>query len=302
MHGQEKILFVVNPLAGGRDKGLFWSCLEQALGIHPFDHLAYMTTGENDVQELRHLLSGHLFSRVIVVGGDGTVKMVAEQLVHSAVALGIIPMGSANGMARELGLPAHPREALKVALGPNTTHIDTIHLQGHGLCIHLCDLGLNATLVERYAREGFRGMWGYGRLFLSTVLHRNRFRIYVAGDQFRYNRSVYMLMLANARKFGTGALINPLGSPRDGRFEVIMMKDFRWWDLPRLFLPHRKQHLEREEVVSVQSVAIACNRPVHFQVDGEYKGKIHRLKATILPQSLRVLVPGNAILTGSPSL
>src|SRR6202012_2274763 len=97
--------------------------------------------------------------------------------------------------------------------------------------------------------------------------------------------------LANARMFGTGAMINPTGSLRDGRFEVIMMKDFRWWDLPRLFFPNRKQHLEREEVVSVQSVTIACNRRVHFQVDGEYKGKINRLKAAILPQSLRVLTP-----------
>ncbi|TDX01125.1 diacylglycerol/lipid kinase family protein [Dinghuibacter silviterrae] len=291
MHREEKILFVVNPAAGGRDKSLFWTCLEQALAIHAFDHLTYRTTGENDVQELRHLLAGHAFTRVIVVGGDGTAKMVAEQLVHSPIALGIIPMGSANGMARELGLPSSIKDALRVALGPNTTYIDTIHLQGHGLCIHLCDLGLNASLVERYAKEGFRGMWGYGRLFVSTVLQRNRFRIYVSGDHFRYNRNVYMLMLANARKFGTGALINPLGSPRDGRFEVIMMKDFRWWDLPRLFLPHRKQHLEREEVVSVQSVSIACNRAVHFQVDGEYKGKIKRLKASVIAQSLRVLVP-----------
>ena len=292
MYREEKILFVVNPVAGGRDKNLFWTSLEQALGIHPFDHLAYTTTGENDVQELRHLLAAHPFTRVIAVGGDGTVKMVAEQLVHLPIALGIIPMGSANGMARELGLPSHPKDALKIALGPHTTYIDTIHLQGHGLCIHLCDLGLNASLVAQYAKEGFRGMWGYGRLFFKTVWHRNRFRIYLSGDNLRYKRSVYMLMMANARMFGTGAVINPSGSLRDGRFEVIMMKDFRWWDLPRLFFPHRKQHLEREEVVSVQSVTLSCNRPVHSQVDGEYKGKIQRLKASVVARSLRVLVPG----------
>ena len=292
MYRAEKILFVVNPIAGGRDKGLFWTSLEQALGVHPFDHVAYTTTGENDVQELRHLLAAHAFTRVIAVGGDGTVKMVAEQLVHQPIALGIIPMGSANGMARELGLPSHPKEALRVALGPHTIQIDTIHIQGYGLCIHLCDLGLNASLVERYAKEGFRGMWGYGRLFFKTVLHRNRFRIHLRGDSLRFHKNVYMLMMANARMFGTGAMINPTGSLRDGRFEVIMMKDFRWWDLPRLFFPHRKQHLEREEVISVQSVNIACNRPVHFQVDGEYKGKVRRLKATVVAQSLRVLVPG----------
>ncbi|HTJ11264.1 MAG TPA: diacylglycerol kinase family protein [Dinghuibacter sp.] len=291
MNNTEKILFVVNPVSGGKDKGLFWTSLEQARAVQPFDYLSYNTTGTHDVQELRHLLGTQPFTRVVAVGGDGTVKMVAEQLVHQPIALGIIPLGSANGLARELGLPTHPRDALRVALGTHITQIDTIHLQGFGLCIHLCDLGLNASLVEQYAREGFRGMWGYGRLFFKTVLHRNRFRIYVRGGDQKLNKSVYMLMLANARMFGTGAIVNPTGSLTDGRFEVIMMKDFRWWDLPRLFLPHRKQHLEREEVVSVQSVTIACNRRVHFQVDGEYKGKVNRLKAAILPRSLRVLTP-----------
>jgi diacylglycerol kinase (ATP) len=288
---EEKILFVVNPAAGGKDKALFWNIVQQALEAQPFDYLTYSTTGHDDVERLRHVLSEHIFGKVIVVGGDGTVKMVAEQLIHRPVALGIIPMGSANGMARDLGLPMHPREALRVALGSNTTQIDAIHVEHHGLCIHLSDLGLNASLVELYALEGFRGMWGYARVFLKTVLSRHRFRVSMDGEYLRLHRSVYMLVLANARMFGTGAMINPSGSLRDGLFEVVMIKDFRWWDLPRLFFSRRRQYEDREEVVSVKSIHIACNRPVHFQVDGEYRGKVIRVKASIIAAGLRVLVP-----------
>ena len=291
MYREEKILFVVNPVAGGRDKNLFWTSLEQALGLHPFDHLAYTTTGENDVQELRHLLAAHPFTRVIAVGGDGTVKMVAEQLVHLPIALGIIPMGSANGLARELGIPFHPRDALRVALGPQTTQIDTIQVDRHGLCVHLSDLGMNAILVQHYAAEKHRGMWGYARVFLKTVTKRHRFRVSLDEEHLHLYRNVYMLMLANARMYGTGAIVNPTGSMRDGYFEVILLKDFRWWDLPRLFFPSRRPHIEREEVVSVKSISVACNRPVHFQMDGEYRGKVTRLRAAINPQGLRVLVP-----------
>jgi diacylglycerol kinase (ATP) len=291
---EEKILFVVNPVAGGKDKSLFWTCLEQTLVIRTFDYISFTTTGENDTQQLRHLLTAHLFTRVIVVGGDGTVKMVAEQLVHQPTALGIIPMGSANGLARELGIPGHPRDALRIALGPHTIQIDTIHIENYGLCIHLSDLGLNASLVEYYQKNRLRGMWGYGRVFLKTLLQRRRFRIYLYGEYLRLNRKVYMLMLANARMFGTGAVINPTGSLRDGLFEVVMIKDFRWWDLPRLFFSHRKVHREREEVVSVRSIHISSSRPIHFQVDGEYKGKVSQIKANIIPQGLRVLVQGPA--------
>ena len=289
---EEKILFVVNPAAGGRDKTLFWSCLEQALAVRTFDYVSFSTTGENDTQQLRHLLASHLFTRVIVVGGDGTVKLVAEQLIHLPTAMGIIPMGSANGLARELGIPTHPRDALRVALGPHTVQIDTIHVENYGLCIHLSDLGLNASLVEYYQKNKLRGMWGYGRVFIKTFWERKRFRVDLVGEHLHLNRKVYMLMLANARMYGTGAVINPTGSLRDGFFEVVMIKDFRWWDLPRLFLSNRKVHQEREEAVSVKSIQLSASRNVHFQIDGEYKGKVSRIKAHIIPQGLRVLVQG----------
>jgi diacylglycerol kinase (ATP) len=313
MHIEEKILFVVNPAAGGKDKALFWTSLEQALALRRFDYLSLNTNGKNDVGQLRQMLQNNAFTRVIAVGGDGTVKLVAEQLIgghrtqdligptgeaaqgiigpDTGIALGIIPMGSANGMARELGLPTHPKDALNVALGASTIQIDAIDIENHGLCVHLCDLGLNATIVENYQAEGLRGMWGYARVFLRTVLQRNRFRIYLVNETLRLNRNVFMVMLANARMFGTGALINPTGSLRDGLFEVIMIKEFRWLDLPRLFIANRKHYNQREEVVSVKSIHIACRRPMHFQVDGEYKGKVTQVKASIIEKGLRVLVP-----------
>src|SRR5262249_55333000 len=211
------------------------------------------------------------------VGGDGTVKLVAELLLGRPTALGIIPMGSANGLARELALPTSPRDALRIALGPVTTLIDAIHVEQHGMCIHLSDLGMNAILVERYAVEKLRGMLGYARVFVGTVVKRRRFRVSLDGEHMHLYRNVYMLMLANARMYGTGAVVNPTGSIRDGLFEVVMLKDFRWWDLPRLFFPRRRPRLEREETVSVRSVSVACNRPVHFQLDREYRARLTRL-------------------------
>ena len=280
------------PLRGERDKALFWSSLQEALSARPFDYSTFSTTGEDDTQQLRHLLGTQSFTRVIVVGGDGTVKMAAELLLHQPTALGIIPMGSAERPGKgNWGIPSHPRDALRVALGPQTTQIDTIQIDQHGLCVHLSDLGMNAILVEHYAAEKLRGMWGYARVFVRTVVKRRRFRVSLDEEHMHLYRSVYMLMLANARMYGTGAVVNPTGAISDGYFEVILLKDFRWWDLPRLFYPHRRPRLEREEVVSVKSISVACNRPVHFQMDGEYRGKVTRLRAAINPQGLRVLVP-----------
>lgn len=288
---EERVLFVVNDLAGGKDKTPFWACLDQALSARPFPHQIYRTTGLEDAAAIQGLLRDRPFTRAIAVGGDGTVRLVAEQLVRRPISLGIIPLGSANGLARELGLPWGAREALKVALGSHTIPIDAIHVERHGWCVHLCDLGLNASLVEHYHARQLRGMWGYGRVFLKTILQRTRFRVYLANERLRLNRTVFMVMLANARKFGTGALVNPKGSLRDGRFEVLLMKDFRWWDLARVFNPWRTPAGRREEIVSVEAIEIGCNRPIHFQIDGEYRGKVNRLKAVIVPGCLRVLVP-----------
>jgi diacylglycerol kinase family enzyme len=100
-----------------------------------------------------------------------------------------------------------------------------------------------------------------------------------------------MVVLANASKYGTGAVINPKGDLYDGLFEVVIIKHIgiatvlRRWLSPQILDPNKI------EVVQAESVRISTNRKVHFQVDGEYIGKVNSIVADILPGQLNILVP-----------
>ena len=109
-----KILFVVNPISGGKDKSYFLNMLKQKSELSGFAVSVYKTTGTADVEKIKSEIETFQPDTIVAAGGDGTVRLVAELLVNTHISLGILPLGSANGMARDLNLPAVAEQALKL--------------------------------------------------------------------------------------------------------------------------------------------------------------------------------------------
>ena len=105
------------------------------------------------------------------------------------------------------------------------------------------------------------------------------------------NRAAFMVVLANARMYGTGAVINPDGSPFDGQFEVVIFRRLYFWEILKLFWKYRPFDPKKIEIYPATSVSIETHRKAYFQVDGEYRGRITSLKANIRPNALTILVP-----------
>ncbi len=117
--------------------------------------------------------------RVIAVGGDGTLKLVAEQLVGSATTIGLLPAGSANGMARELGLPIDFTACLEIITNGKEQPIDIIQVNGKEMCLHLSDIGLNAHLVKYFEESDHRGKWGYAREVMRVLLNKKVLKVQI---------------------------------------------------------------------------------------------------------------------------
>ena len=100
-----------------------------------------------------------------------------------------------------------------------------------------------------------------------------------------------MIVLANARMYGTGAVINPDGSPFDGQFEVVIFRQLAFWEIVKLFWRYQPFDSKQIEIYPATSVSIETHRHAYFQVDGEYRGRITSLKASIKPGVLTVFVP-----------
>ncbi|MBP1652105.1 MAG: diacylglycerol kinase catalytic region [Bacteroidetes bacterium] len=286
-----RLLFVINPVSGGKKKAdhatlirNFFKERAETIEICIFD-------GPASAQELKKTIQHWHPDRVVAVGGDGTVKAVASHLLHTQIPMGIIPAGSANGMAAELSIPTEFEKAMEIILEGKVQVIDAIRINQQEICIHLGDLGLNALLVKNFEQRGIRGKLGYALSSIKTLWQKQSLQVQIRNAEVHLSRVAFMIVLANARRYGTGVNINPDGNLSDGLFEVVIIRRLSLWELLKMIRRFKPFDPRKTEVIQADQVTIMTRRKAHFQVDGEYLGKISSVKAEIMAKALQVLVP-----------
>ncbi|SFD65196.1 diacylglycerol/lipid kinase family protein [Spirosoma endophyticum] len=288
-------LFAINPVSGGNDKTVWEGGINDYFADLPHTFHTFYLNGKTDEETIRQQIAQHKPDRVVAVGGDGTIKIVATQLLGTNILLGVLPAGSANGMARELSIPSGVHESLDVLVNGTPKPLDIISVNDGNICLHLSDIGLNAQLVKHYQQYNLRGKWGYLKGVVNVLQKRRLMRVSITVGDECINRAAFMVVLANARMYGTGAVINPDGDPFDGKFEVVIFRQLSFWEIVKLFWQYRPFDPKKIEIHPATSVHIETHRRAYFQVDGEYQGRITQLKAAIQPGALSILVPHNAL-------
>ncbi|MCW3114290.1 MAG: hypothetical protein JWR18_2686 [Segetibacter sp.] len=286
----DTILFVVNPISGGKDKKDYQDAIEKYFAPLPHNIELFLLDDKNNAQNLERHIEKLKPQVVVAVGGDGTVTMVAKQIVGKDIILGILPAGSANGMARELNIPENIEEALKIIENGRVKEMDVLKINNL-LCLHLSDIGLNARLVKYFEDGNRRGKLGYAKVALRVLFRTQNIRVIIETKDSEITRDAFMVVLANASKYGTGAVINPTGDLYDGLFEVVIIRQLSIITLIKMWLRPKTLNPKKIEVVQAKAVRIQTHRKVHFQVDGEYIGKVHTISAKVLPAHLKILLP-----------
>lgn len=187
-----------------------------------FEYKIYKTIGNDDEKEIESLIDELAPEVAVVSGGDGALLMVAKLTLNRKHLVGLFPTGSANGMAAELGIPVVKgitafarREGLLQSweLVRKRYHrtIELVMINDHH-SIHLSDAGFNAQIVEGFEADGGRGLLSYARQFLKQLtVPKKKFRYHITAEGKRHHGKALMLAIANARSFGTGAIINDEG-------------------------------------------------------------------------------------------
>lgn len=291
MSTNQRVLMVVNPISGGRDKTGITTHVQKVLQQRKSLLKIFETKGKSDKERLFELLENENFDRILSVGGDGTIKLIAEVLKNDSIPIGIFPAGSANGLAENLNLPNNIEAQTEVALGGNFIFLDTIMINNE-LCLHISDIGLNAALIRNYEQGNIRGKLGYIIQSIPTLIKSNfpfHFRIEKEGRTI--HRQAVLMAIANARRYGTGSTINPGGRYDDGRFEILAFKEF---NIPEILKTFREEvHLNPDfiEIFQSSEVVIECEKNIPFQIDGEYRGEVKTVHAAISPFKAKIAVP-----------
>lgn len=286
---KQKLLFVVNPGSGNKELNLSQIIMSFFEGTETNIELFELHRKCTTV-EVKAAIDKAQADRVIAVGGDGTLKLVAECLLNTETPIGIIPAGSANGMAKELGIPLNIEEALEVAATANPQKIHATMVNNE-LCIHLSDIGFNAYLVKKFDELPTRGMLTYAKSAWHAFWNHRKMQVqFKVGDR-QIKTKAAMVVIANATKYGTGFNINPNGKLNDDVFEVILIKEYAVMEILKIWVSKLPWNPKKIESFQASEVQIITRHKAHFQVDGEYLGKTNKVEAKLLPKAINVIMP-----------
>jgi YegS/Rv2252/BmrU family lipid kinase len=285
-------LFIVNPISGNVDKTELMQDVMAFATKYSIEIIPYLTVGNpSDENAITALYKKFQPGRVIIAGGDGTIKQVAEILQNENATFGILPVGSANGLSVDLNLPKQLKDNFYIAFLHNPIAMDMISINGK-ICLHLSDLGLNARLVKNYEASSTRGKVGYAMQILTTINEEDEpFSVSINANNTTYHSQARMVVVANSQKYGTGIAINPNGRVNDGVFEIVVLKTLDLITLTKILTGNMDIIEDEIVIIPTTHATITTNEPTSFQIDGEYNGELSLLNVKMLENKFNVAVP-----------
>jgi len=267
MTEKKTITFIINPISGTVKKSGIPALIEDTLDKNLFDY----TVVETQYAGHAEILAKHEKEKgtdiVVAVGGDGTVNEVARAIVHSQTALGIIPCGSGNGLARHLMLPMDLRKSIEV-LNRCVVHDLDYGIINNKPFFCTCGMGFDAFISMKFAEAGKRGPVTYIENVLKEGLTYQPETYKIEDENGTIIQKAFLISCANASQYGNNAYIAPQASMSDGLLDVIIMEPFDVLEAPQVAIEMMNKTLDKNQ-------KIKTFRTKHIQIHREKEGYIH---------------------------
>lgn len=258
--------FIYNPNAGNLKPALKANILKKLYAVP--NSKTWETTKALEATYFTKKAIDEKASRIIAVGGDGTVNEVASSLTETTIPLGIIPIGSGNGLARHLNIPLQFEAALDRAIHGHEIAID-VGLFNDKKFFCTAGIGFDAKVAQLFAKKNKRGFVNYIKATLSALTMYQPIEISIDKGPIE---KVYSLTFANASQFGSNAYISPFSDLQDANIEMVKIKPVHLLGAGKLVfqLFNKKIHQSNKvNITSIKSISIQyqANQPIH--IDGE---------------------------------
>ena len=292
---KKKILFIINPISGDTKKANIPALIARDLDNKQYDYTIQFTEHAGHATFLANQAVVDGFNIVVAVGGDGSVA-----LIHTDVALGIIPMGSGNGLASHLQIPI--RNAQKAIQVLNYAKIERIDVawSSYGYFISCAGIGLEAQTARTYRHQLIRGFISYFWAIIKTVLFIYRSKDNVVDfevDGVKREEAIYLFTVFNSRFFGYEVGFAPKASLQDGKLDLVFVKSIAVYRIPILIFLGliKKLHLLREaEFLSIEKLRIPPSKKRVAQLDGDSFIASNTFELAIEKAALNVIIHQNA--------
>lgn len=295
MLAKQKIRFIINPISGGKTKKDIPDLIDRYLSKDKYEYeITFSKTAEHAIELCKDAVKLG-FEMVVAVGGDGTLNLVASALVHTNVALGIIPLGSGNGFARAMNIPLKTIDAIQLLNTGKPKKIDSG--SANGKCfMNVCGFGFDAHVSSKFAEAGTRGLKTYAKISLKELrsYKNNNFELNYLGSTQK--EKAFIIAVCNGPQYGNNAQIAPKAKFDDGMFDVTVLKEVNWLNalgITRdLFLGRLKKSNQVDTFIC-QNITIIQPEPNWVNIDGEPIWMDQKISIQMNPKSLAVIVPIN---------
>jgi len=287
---KRKALFIINPISGGKRKDQVPNLIKEILDHTQFEATIVYTERAMHGSDLAKNAIG-TYDYVIAVGGDGTVNEIASAITGTDIALGIIPFGSGNGLARFLGIPMDTAKSIETINAELVETIDSAKLNGQWF-FNLAGMGFDAHIAEVFSHDKKRGFFAYVKSSLQEISNYKTETYYINIDGVDFMREAFMLSIANSSQFGNNAHVSPLASVQDGLLDVCIIKQFPMWRFIemgiRMFAKtaHKSKYVE---IIRGKNITIKrhADGPIHLDGEPQMMGK--EVSIQMVPASLRII-------------
>ena len=290
---KEKICVIINPVSGTESKKNIPGRIAAAFDQKKYDVIIRITGYPDHATEIAREAATEGFKYVIVAGGDGTVNEVARSLVNTETILGIIPFGSGNGLARELGISMDTRQAIRIILKGNTRIIDYGIANGHTFFC-TCGVGFDAFISDKFSEEKKRGPLGYLRNILESVVDFKSEQYEVLYDGGRIKEQAFIVTCGNASQYGNDAYIAPGADLEDGKMNVSILKPLNALEIPQTTLQLFTKNIDKNsKMISLLTSHLTIKRSAAgmMHVDGDPIMTDAEIQVNIIHKGLHVLAP-----------
>lgn len=287
-----KIAFIINPISGTRKKESLPDLIKRILDKGLFEPEIVFTEYRGHGTILAKSFVDKEFPIVVAVGGDGTVNEIAQSLVHTNCTLGIIPMGSGNGLARHLGIPMNTRKAIEQLNHSEPIFIDYGIVNGKPFFC-TCGTGFDAYVSTEFAKGHKRGIMRYVEKIITGYFSYKSQNYYLKGDGIDLKAKAFVLTFANASQWGNNAYIAPQASVQDGKIDISIMSNFPIIAIPTLALQLFAKTIDKDlfmTTLRAESISLKREEPGPFHYDGEPYEEGKEIQVKTIADGLKVMV------------
>ncbi len=292
---KKKIMFIINPISGVYKKKNIPEKVARYIDYVQYDYTIRFTQYAGHASLIAQQAVEEGFDVCVAVGGDGSINEVAQSLVGTNTALGLLPYGSGNGFATHLKIP--PRDAegsINVLNTGKTVKIDLVKSNVRYF-VSNAGFGIDSSVARRFHHHKIRGLASYAwAVVKELLLYFQPFHAKVEIDDTTIEREFFLFTAFNANQYGYDYAVFPSTSLKDGVLDVIVLNRFALWKMfwvVGCLIMKRPDLIKEAESYRAKKILIHGSKKMIYQFDGDSFIYHDDVTFEVIPQAINVIVP-----------